>query len=220
MVNPAELQQAKGDYSFKKDVPLSNGETLSLPSIHISKAKLFVGSAISGMRELENADETTVGSGVYLTSQQEVARGYAKVRVRSFQIPTVYEAEVVDMDILDLTVRAGVEEFAKLWKQELRIWGDEVLPTTEVANEMVREIYKEKIHRVIDSINRNSFRFLKDLTFSFGDLIRKVLTQHGYDGLKTIEGGESGNGVTIGDHDTYVIFDPQRVKMIKEEKVV
>jgi len=47
---------------------------------------------------------------------------------------------------------------------------------------------------------------------TFSDYVESL----GYDGLITFEGGEP---LTGGNHDSYVIFDPEKVKIIKEQKI-
>ena len=223
MNQPAESSSPNPDERvgikhFIKEIQLINGEVIKLPSLHIERLKLFSGSPVPGLETFRDSEETTVGSGVYLTSQKEAARGYALVRgSRLPAIPTLYEVEIADMDMVDLATRVAVESFAKLWRQELENWRETKLPIINVPHEMVRETYEERVQKVIEFIDRNSFRYLRDLTFNFGGLIREVFTRQEYDGLIAIEGGESGNGVTIGDHDSYVIFDSTKVKKVGEE---
>lgn len=51
---------------------------------------------------------------------------------------------------------------------------------------------------------------------SLPELSSEYLESLGYDGLKTIEGGEPPH---VGPHDTYLIFDPTKVKLVGETAV-
>jgi hypothetical protein len=225
-ISPDHQEASHVDHpiSFRdKEVLLKNGEKIVLPSIHYSQLKLFHGSPVAGITEFIDAEETTVGNGVYLTSQFDAARGYAQVRTSDGRRGNgyVYQSEIRDMDILNLTTLESMDQFAQLFRQELVTWRDEVLPKMDFAGhneKMMRLVLEEKAQQIVTIIDQKKYRAggLRDITFSFGDMTRRMLRDIGYDGLMTLEGGEG----QIGNHDSYVIFDPERVTILDNQKVV
>lgn len=203
----------------EREIVLNSGEAVVLPSMHIEKMRLYHGSPVSGIQQLKESEDTTLGFGIYLTSQKEAATGYAIVRGnRGPKQPTVYEAEIGDVDILNLTTQSSIDSFAKYFEEELTAIKEKRL--TELG---YIDSYYGMIVRALEVI-RNSSQdnpiFLKKFLWNFQDVTKDVVVKKGYDGLMAYEGGESGNGVTIGDHDSFVIFKPEKVKVIKEEPAV
>jgi hypothetical protein len=84
------------------------------------------------------------------------------------------------------------------------------------TSEFIKYGFVKNIENRTRMIDDNSFRSLKDLLFGVGDWARSMLQDMGYDGLMAIEGGEGGNGLDIGKHDSYVIFDPKKVKVVEQ----
>src|SRR3989344_3233496 len=107
--------------SGEKEVILDNGERLNLPTLEVERMTLFHGSATAGIQNLEAADETTVGNGVYLTSDPKAAAGYAAIRSKG-EIPSVYETEISNLTLLDLRENSGIESFSQYFLQELLKW--------------------------------------------------------------------------------------------------
>lgn len=216
-----------------KEITLKDGEKITLPSLKIKKMKLFHGTSIPGIEEFKDADETTVGDGLYLTSQKDAARGYAEIREeeRSHERkkPIVYEVEIGDLNIVSLTSIVAIDVFARLLRQEAAIKIKEITPLVTAAVQAHKEGKQNEdlsilgrlnsLQRIRDVIDTHSYRSLKDITSSCGDLVRQSLVNLGFDGLMTIEGGESYNDTTIGDHDSYVIFDPKKAKVMNQDEV-
>ena len=171
--------------------------------------RLFVGKGEAGLTEIPEAEETTVGAGVYLTSQQSAAEGYALRRAETNGTPTVYEAEIQNLRLLDLTTQEAQEKFTRYWKEQLLKW-KERQPSKKWSPQ---EYAADQILLKISSKNISGMR---DITFNFTSLVRDTLTREGFDGLTIEEGGEGWGEAKIGAHDSYVIFDPQAVKLIKE----
>lgn len=201
----------------EKEIKLEDGESMKFPTLEVERMHLFIGKTESGLGELPEAYETTVGDGVYLTSQREAAEGYAIRRSNGGDVPTVYEAEIQNLSLLDLTTYKTQEIFADYFKEQLLKWREQELPKKEYINEPQRNRLSLIVDQVVERIKGKSFGGMRDLTFTFGFLVRDLLTREGFDGLKIEEGGE-GRG-EIGNHDSYVIFNPQQVKIIKESKV-
>lgn len=207
-------QHEQGSQRLEKEVVLKSGETVKLPYIHIDRMRLFHGSPISGISEFTDAEETTIGYGLYTTSDKNTASGYAIVRSSNEQDRFLYELEINNMNILDLTTRDAMENFALLLKESVLDWKDKAK-----VDGSLEWFIDGIVYDIVFAINTKQFRGLRDITFSVGDIVRNMLTERGFDGLKANEGGESGNGIKIGKHDSYVIFDSKKARVIKEEPV-
>ncbi len=166
----------------------------------------------------DKAEEDTVGSGVYFTSEARDAIGYARRRSKSSKdkAPVIYEGSVENMKVLDLRNKENVKKILDGFKQillkeiELNQGGD-----PENKKYFWRRVLEVAIEK-IDS-GKVAAGNLRDVTFSTGRLFSDYCQTLGYGGLITFEGGE---GDEIGNHDTYLIFDPSRIKINREHKVV
>jgi hypothetical protein len=70
------------------------------------------------------------------------------------------------------------------------------------------------IDKALDAISRGVERgSVREVVFSHGNLFTECLKSLGYDGLKTTEGGE---GEDVGVHETYLVFDPERIRITGE----
>lgn len=87
-----------------------------LAEVRIDKMVLYHGSPISGLTNLNTAEETTLGQGLYLTSDQKAGLGYAlrRAKGRRDAIPTVYEVEVKNMRLADFREPKTLAIFAEL----------------------------------------------------------------------------------------------------------
>lgn len=207
---------------FDKEISLENGEQIKLPGMHIEQMTLYHGSNIAGITSFQEAEETTIGSGVYLTSQKNAAIGYASVRSdgRIDELPLVYEANIADLDIVNLSTRDALNSFSKILGQDLSKKRKEWSSSEDASgfiNDMHRWTMVEVADRTLDMIREGNFSAMRDLTFSFGHSTRELLKKEGFDGLMAYEGGENSRGFSIGDHDSFVIFDPTKPKIVKEE---
>jgi hypothetical protein len=192
-----------------RDLPRPSSEGTKVggfPEVMIDRKILYHGSGISGITEFKAAEETTVGTGFYLTSEEEKGKGYAKRRsMRSSEAkPTVYETEISNMRLADLREPETLPILAQLLKVEV----EELLKNPDAP------YYVQGNNlQLLAKIRQGKYRSLKDLTGNHSDVTTKIMRKLGYDGLIAIEGGE---GEEIGNHDTYLIFDPSRVKILRE----
>ncbi len=110
-----------------------------------------MGSSVSGITQFRDAEETTIGSGFYLTSQKDAAIGYVYVRAndRKLQTPVVYESEIVDANVLTLTTKTAIMDFMKFFRQKLIYWGRDQLPKLEIS-EMQRMMGQETRNKLTD----------------------------------------------------------------------
>ena len=213
-LDPSEMEIEQNEdkvFIGEKEITLEEGESIKFPTIEVERLHLFVGKSESGLTKIPEAEETTVGDGVYLTPQRNIAEGYALRRIEVTKgDPTVYEVEITNLTILDLTSPESLESFARYFKEHL-------LKLREELIDKEWSVQENAVDQALNKINSKSVLGMSDITFSFGPLVRDILSRQGFDGLKTEEGGE-GRG-EIGNHDSYVIFDPDAVKVVKESRM-
>lgn len=175
----------------------------------IRNKTLFHGSSVAGIDRLKTAEESTVGNGVYFTSRFEDAQGYAVRRSRSREgsEPVIYSTNIDNLKFFDARNNDNVSnlltEFLPLLIGERQKEG---LPW------MIEATLDEAIKKIRDSkVNAGN---LREVTFAHGKLFTDYLKSLGYDGLIAVEGGE---GDDIGNHDTYVVFDPSKIQTLSIE---
>ena len=177
----------------------------------INKKILYHGSSTQGITSFTPAEEDTVGSGIYFTSEAKDAIGYARRRSRSRQnsVPILYETQIENLRLANLRNDESVKQLLEGFKEILK---------KELSNPDIKWHYQEALRRSIDAINQGKIGCgnLREATFAHTDKFTRYLESLGYDGLVTFEGGE---GEDIGVHDTYLIFDPKKVKITKEHKI-
>src|SRR3989338_10655647 len=102
----------------------------------VKKKTIYHGSGISGIEKFDKAEEDTVGSGVYFTSEAKDAIGYARLRskreryeqradgkpVNKDSKPVIYESSVDNIKLCDLrkdeNVKKILDGFKKILKEE------------------------------------------------------------------------------------------------------
>ncbi|MDP2934605.1 MAG: hypothetical protein Q8N59_02480 [bacterium] len=177
----------------------------------VKKKTLYHGSGTSGIEAINRAEENTVGSGVYFTSKEEDAVGYAQRRSRHRKdaSPIVYESLIENMKLLDLRKNENVKKILGGFKQIL---------IEKLKDPNLKWQGQASLQKAIEAINSESINSsnLREITFSIGHDFSDYCKSLGYDGLIAIEGGE---GEDIGIHDTYLIFDSEKAKIDKEKKL-
>lgn len=179
----------------------------------LAKRKIiYHGSAISGIEKFNLAEEDTVGNGVYFTSDKESAAGYARSRSKGEKgaTPMIYQCEVENMKLLDLRKEENVKKVMSGFR--------EILSARLNSGEKLGWNIEGVLREAIDNIDRGNIGVgkLKIVTFHFGGQFTEYVRSLGYEGLITFEGGE---GNEVGDHDTYLVFDPEKIKVKEECKV-
>lgn len=177
------------------------------------KKTVYHGSGVSGIKQFNKAEEDTVGHGAYFTSEAKNSIGYARRRARREKdaSPIIYESSVENIKLLDLRKDENVTEILEGFKQIL---------TDKLLKEPNLDWNYYSISRnAIEAIKskRIGAGNLREVTFSFGKMFSDYVQSLGYEGLVTIEGGE---GEDVGSHDTYLIFDPEKAKIIQEHKIL
>lgn len=220
----------QGIQLLERDIQLKNGEKIKFCSTQIERMRLYHGSPVAGIEVFKEAEEETIGSGVYLTSFRDAARGYGLQRTADHpgSTPVLYETEITNLNILSLTTPAAVTDFMKFFRQELFVWRREVMPT-KPWDERQRMNCDNAIFGTVERIDgfiaKKRCPTPKDILQNCGSIAREILMKDNFDGITAMEGGEHGtNPLTgevfdIGDHDSYVIFQPEKVKILGEEKL-
>ena len=181
----------------------------NLPEVKIDQKELYHGSGSGDIAKFNPAEETTIGKGLYLTSDINAAAGYAKRRSKGEEglVPSVYKVEVKNLRMADLRTVEGVKLFADLLRK--RLFTESKKPNLEWYQEA-------SIQKTLEVIRTNSYKALKDITWNHQDLVTQIIKDQGFDGLIAIEGGE---GDEVGNHDSYVVFDPSKVEIKSKIKL-
>jgi len=181
--------------------------------VYIKYKILYHGTGVNGIKVFQSAAETTVGEGVYLTSQLQGAVDYARDRSEvSKTPPLVYETSIEDMKLLDLRTYANIQKILPGFQRVL----EDTLSNLTDEDPWYR---RDGIESILNDIRTNEIKVgeIKLFAQNEGKLFSEYVQSLGYDGLITIEGGESKH---TENHDTYLIFNPEKVKIKGEPKVV
>lgn len=180
--------------------------------ILLKKKTIYHGSGTSGIEQFNKAEEDTVGSGIYFTSEAKDAIGYARRRSRGREdaSPVIYESSVENMKLLDLRKDENVKKALEGFKQILR---------DKLEEPDLKWSYEAVLQRAVEAISAGKVGAgnLREVTFSTGQMFSDYVKSLGYEGLVTLEGGE---GEDIENHDTYLIFDPEKAKINQEHKIL
>ena len=199
------------DEVSQKENELEKEESNDL-DLFIKKRKLYHGSATKNIRNFNKAGETTVGLGVYLTSNAEDALGYARARNsdennnKNLNL-NIYHASIKNIKILDLTKQNNIEKILQ---------GFKIVLQKRLEKKDLGWLDEASISEAIESIDSKTINNgnLKNVVNLVQEMFTTYIESLGYDGLVTYEGGEKYHNRN---HDTYLIFDPQKVKIEKEE---
>ncbi len=176
-------------------------------AVLIREKTLYHGTGIEDIEQFQPAEETTIGEGVYLTSQRESAEGYAQGRARARGgNPVVYEGKIENLKLLDLRNDATVEEILDGFlpileekrKQEGIPWFEENVLDAAIADIKAHKVKAGQLGIVARSLGMTFTKYVQDL---------------GYDGIIAMEGGEKD---FVGTHDSYLIFDPEKIQNISK----
>ena len=179
-------------------------------SVLIKKKTLYHGSNIKGISNFKPSEAITIGAGVYLTSEAKNAVNYARVRSYNNQEDqTIYEVFVENLKLIDLRNPDNISKIIPGFVEMLR---------KEKMRSDLSWIKAGQIDKTLENIERASQTGgnLKNVAEMVGEHLSKYLSSLGYDGLIAIEGGEGSEGFT---HDSYVIFDPEKVRINQESYV-
>lgn len=202
--------------------------------VYIKHKTLYHGSATPGIEKLNESGETTVGYGLYLTSKAKDAIGYSSVRMgqrrggkkAEEEVPTVYECLVENLKLADLRNDENLQRMMPDYRIFLKQKADEIknkyvshgrsIPFRDEGQYVANQY--EAITNAIKFIDEEKVKVsnIQSVTISQNNTWNEFWSKKGYDGVITLEGGEGAHRVN---HDSYVIFDPEKVKIVKEQKI-
>jgi hypothetical protein len=179
---------------------------------------LYHGSPNSNIDLFKKAEVHTMGEGVYLTDEANKAIGYGQLRTKekySGEInPTIYEAEISNIKLLDLSKEENIKKIAleleKIFTQKL----------STVENKTQEDkLFAYTLKQAIDMIKSGEYgesrfepvaRYPRFLSKIFEEYVESL----GYDGVFGVE--QEG---PVQPHTSYVIFNPSKIRIIKENIV-
>jgi len=181
------------------------------PEVLIDHMTLYHGSATPGITEMLPADEYTVGTGVYLTDNPNNAAGYARRSAYGTKTNEgiVYAVGINNMKLANLDNPDKLQEVMEGFSGKLT----EQLSTLDEKDWLRRSVLERTLEAIQLGVMPGQ---VKNVTQSCSDLFTKYLSRLGYDGLKTQEGGETG---FVGNHSSYVIFDPSKTTVEGNQEV-
>ena len=179
----------------------------------IGHMTLYHGSADRGVAEfVPGTDRVSVGTGVYLVDNSAQAIGYANRRANNQPggIATLYEVDIHDLKLVNLSNQEKLDTvmhgFASLLHKKLT----HVPTDAPWYRASFIDTALSKIHQGV-KVGK-----VADVTRTCAPMFSAYLQGLGYDGLKTTEGGE---GDDVGRHETYLIFDPSDITVVKEQSI-
>lgn len=220
----SEYWQARGEKISQQHTERQDEEEIDGGlGVFIKRKIIYHGSGIGGIQKFTPAEEDTVGSGIYFTSQPKDAIGYARIRskrerspqradghpVIENSVPVIYESSIENIKLCDLTkdenatkILLGLRQFLHNKEQNPEL------------NPKVRN-FASLLIKKIDTLKVGAGN-LKLITQQASVWFSQYVQSLGYNGLIALEGGEGGNG----NHDSYVIFDPEKARIVQEHSVV
>lgn len=192
----------------------------------VKKKILYHGSNVPGIKNKQDkdkakfreAEESTIGTGVYLTSEAKDAIGYARARSNDGRTgdTIVYESSIENMRLCDLRKNENVKSILEGFKHVL---------LNELKNPDLKWNRRGALEKNLDAIQQGKVDAsnLRDATDHcsrmFSEYV-KSLGGEGYDGLIAFEGGEApAGGESLGNHDSILIFEPKKVKINQEHNI-
>ncbi|HEY4474184.1 MAG TPA: hypothetical protein VI957_03430 [Candidatus Paceibacterota bacterium] len=216
------FSRASGTNQFENQLPAEEEIDNGL-ALFVRKKTLYHGSGISGIKVFNAAEEDTVGSGVYLTSEAKDATGYARIRSKRERFthkadgspvikdsePYLYETSIENLKLCDLRKNENVKIVLEGFKEVLK---------EERKKPDIPWSWQGALDEIIETISNGKVGGgnLKEVGRRTGKMFSDYVESLGYAGLITLEGGEES---VVGNHDTYLIFDPKKVRIEKEQKV-
>ncbi|MFA6082316.1 MAG: hypothetical protein WC773_02820 [Patescibacteria group bacterium] len=179
------------------------------------KKTLYHGSNIPNIQTMDAAEEDTIGSGAYFTSEATDAIGYAHRRSRrdAKSHPVIYEVNVENIKLLDLRKNENIEiimpGYRKVLEQRLSDIGG-------IGSDNWG--YAQNLAEAIEAIDNGDpvKKGLRTVTYYFTPLFTEYVESLGYDGLIATEGGE---GDMDSGHDSFLIFHPEKAHVVQEHRV-
>lgn len=145
-------------------------------------------------------------SSLYFVPEEKIAIHYAKTKFSPIH-PVIASVKIQNLKLLDFRNKENLKVFLVGFRNHLSFrleneklnWLEEIAVKTALENTNPAQVSKGHVTELIDSLGMNFKSYCKSL---------------GYDGLIAYDGGEK---VGINHHDTYLIFDPNQIRILKEK---
>lgn len=126
----------------------------------------------------------------------------------------IYEAAVENMKLLDLRKEENLKKILPGFADELY----KVYESRKEKNNNIVDTFSQVLIRIMNDIDAGKIGFnnLKSATQQTGRIFSDYVRSLGYEGLVVLEGGE---GADVGNHDTYLIFDPEKLHINREQEI-
>lgn len=227
-LSKSSKEVAKGAVEFsEKEVKLQDGSSAKLQSIRVKEMTLYHGTAIARIKEfIEGEDDTVLGYGVYLTSSEKSAMGYSfeKMQGTFNGKPTIYEARIENMTFLNLSTPEALREFMKFYLERL-YYELKILGKPAEWKEDAISILSSVAKKISEALKEDRILLPREMLSSTGSIARRNLTNLGYDGIFSLvlehncTNPFTNQAYTTERHDSFFIFDPKKVKVIRETEV-
>jgi len=193
--------------------------------LHFQELTIYHGSTVSDIKDMQPAEDHTIGQGVYSTyNPNDGAIGYALHRARlashkpetSIVDPVLYEITAKDVNLLDLRGKNVFEEFKAEFRDFLESWIKKEESTIDEDSHWLSWAYINKARGVVNAIDTQdaSARFLKYIAVP--NVFNLYIEKLGYQGIVGKEGGEG----EIGEHESWVLFSSTHVEVTGETSFV
>lgn len=198
----------------------------------LKEKKLFHGStnpstekfmATEEAQAADITDGTTVGSGIYLTSSENVAALYARRRLRNASKKdgleaTSYETSLDNLKFLDLRDDKNVAQFAEKFRPHL------IDCLRNARTKSIDHSVANSIIVALGEIEKGvTLRSIHGLAgYAMAGVFTDFVKRQGYAGVVTMEGGEgheNDDSFYVGNHDTYVLFDPTKASIVGKKRL-
>ncbi len=180
--------------------------------LKFKEVTLYHGSRVHNIDRMQPADEATVGNGIYATSMPEKAFGYARVRSSyKHETPMVYELVAENIEFVDLREWPNVDKFMQGYADVL----ESMVGAGDYDDNSIG--MRDRVEEVIALVRSGDKYALKDVTWNLMTIFTDYVVSHGFDGIIADEGGEFGDGMEIGRHDSWVIIQPEMARITDYE---
>lgn len=198
---------------------------------------LFHGRGIPGRRVFRPALNETFGTGLYLTSDRERAESYATFRTETEyhgefdlkDIPTggfqatCYVFEADGLRFLDLRTKEGMKIALPFWREYIAGNRAQIAESAQrYFNQEYRDWMLSCLHHDIDRILQwdetrpmNRYAFLEPQSY-LNTALTAYLQSNEFDGLVAIEGSDRDGKLETKKGDSWVVFDPIKLRFVKE----
>ncbi|MBP9748964.1 hypothetical protein KBD18_02035, partial [Patescibacteria group bacterium] len=132
-------------------------------------------------------------------------------------VPLLYEVDIENARLLDFRRDDVLQTWLPKFRTVLQNTLDQLREQDGATGKRASWHVVSGLKNAIGEIDKGfSPGWLQVIFASQGGLLTNFLMAQGFDGILADEGGEAG---VVGPHDTFVIFDPKKLKMIQKKSI-